>query len=388
MQDGRVDEGRELGLAPHHLFGLAADARPDRIDLVERVRGSCVSLRHTVTPATDLAGNPSHSLPSQIVYGGKKQALQGVTGQFRQAAGPGSPARPVLNTLSPTASMWSRPGMSSERPCGSSAASSGAEPATSSLLPTATSTGSLSLAQSSRDSVWREPRIQAASALRSDLVCSAKARNVRPCWSLHVGERRRLERVRDRFRQPDTVDQPAAEPAEHDTAHAIRMRQRQKRRDARAHRIAHHVGARDIEMIEQRPHVLGHHGAVIGGRIVELGRGAMAAIVERDHAPAGAGQRRDPARDRPSSPPWWRRSRARARSARPRLHRDRRSRRHRPNGACGRWCMSWHDPPKPAHARRRCSTRSSACRHRARAPRPRRLAGARNNARWRARRCA
>ena len=36
MQDGRIDEGRELGLAPHDLLGLVADARPDRIDLVER----------------------------------------------------------------------------------------------------------------------------------------------------------------------------------------------------------------------------------------------------------------------------------------------------------------------------------------------------------------
>ena len=46
MQDGRIDEGRELGLAAHGLLGLAADARPDRINLVERVCGSCVSLRH------------------------------------------------------------------------------------------------------------------------------------------------------------------------------------------------------------------------------------------------------------------------------------------------------------------------------------------------------
>src|SRR5262249_60298309 len=42
-------------------------------------------------------------------------------------------------------------------------------------------------------------------------------------------------------------------------------------------------------------HVRGHERAVVGGGIVELARGAMAAIVERDHAPAGLGQRRDPA---------------------------------------------------------------------------------------------
>ena len=32
MQDRRIDEGRELGLAPHDLFGLLAHPRPDRIE--------------------------------------------------------------------------------------------------------------------------------------------------------------------------------------------------------------------------------------------------------------------------------------------------------------------------------------------------------------------
>ena len=41
-------------------------------------------------------------------------------------------------------------------------------------------------------------------------------------------------------------------------------------------------------MIEQRAHVLGHFVGVIVGRIVELGRLAVAAIVERDDAAAGA----------------------------------------------------------------------------------------------------
>ena len=50
-----------------------------------------------------------------------------------------------------------------------------------------------------------------------------------------------------------------------------------------------------LEMIEQRAHVASHCGGVILGGIVELARLAVAAIVERDHAPAGAGQRRDPA---------------------------------------------------------------------------------------------
>ena len=35
MQDRRIDERRDFGLAPRDLFRLAADARPDRIDRVE-----------------------------------------------------------------------------------------------------------------------------------------------------------------------------------------------------------------------------------------------------------------------------------------------------------------------------------------------------------------
>ena len=35
MQNGRIDERGEFGLAAHNVFRLAADARPDRIDLIE-----------------------------------------------------------------------------------------------------------------------------------------------------------------------------------------------------------------------------------------------------------------------------------------------------------------------------------------------------------------
>ena len=52
-------------------------------------------------------------------------------------------------------------------------------------------------------------------------------------------------------------------------------------------------------MVDQRPHVVRHALGVIVGRIVELGRLAVAAIVERDHAAAGARERRDPARLHP-----------------------------------------------------------------------------------------
>ena len=36
MQNARIDEGGQLRLAPHHLFRLAADARPYRIHGIER----------------------------------------------------------------------------------------------------------------------------------------------------------------------------------------------------------------------------------------------------------------------------------------------------------------------------------------------------------------
>ena len=67
---------------------------------------------------------------------------------------------------------------------GSTAASSSAEPAIGSLLPTAISAGVWIAAACSRVSTCREPRMQAASARRSDFVLSAKSRNMYPCGSL------------------------------------------------------------------------------------------------------------------------------------------------------------------------------------------------------------
>ena len=51
VQDGRIDEGRELRLATHDILGLAADPRPDRIDLIER--RLCLMLRHGLSPEND-----------------------------------------------------------------------------------------------------------------------------------------------------------------------------------------------------------------------------------------------------------------------------------------------------------------------------------------------
>ncbi len=50
------------------------------------------------------------------------------------------------------------------------------------------------------------------------------------------------------------------------------------------------------EMIDQRHDIFGHFRRVIGGGLVELAGLAVAAIIERDHAAAGARQLGDPAR--------------------------------------------------------------------------------------------
>ena len=49
MQDGRIDQGRELRLTADNVFGLAADTRPDRVDLVERA-GFDLPLGHARLP--------------------------------------------------------------------------------------------------------------------------------------------------------------------------------------------------------------------------------------------------------------------------------------------------------------------------------------------------
>src|SRR5262249_15608665 len=54
VQDRRIDEGRELGLAAHHLLGLRTDAGPNRIDLVERADGFRLLASHVLLLAIDV----------------------------------------------------------------------------------------------------------------------------------------------------------------------------------------------------------------------------------------------------------------------------------------------------------------------------------------------
>ena len=111
----------------------------------------------------------------------------------------------------------------------------------------------------------------------------------------HVCDRRRFERTRDIPVQPRDFDQLDADAAQNQCAHALGMPRGEHRRDARAERIAHHVGAFEAEMPDQRRDIGRHHVGVVVGRIVKLGRLAMPAIVERDDAAVVARERRDPA---------------------------------------------------------------------------------------------
>ena len=106
--------------------------------------------------------------------------------------------------------------------------------------------------------------MHAASALRSLRVCSANARNVRAVglvtWSMLSASSARA-----------TGPVPAtprtmliAEAAEHEAAHALGMRKRKERRDARAHRIADDVRALDLQMVQQPARIFRHQRRAVG----------------------------------------------------------------------------------------------------------------------------
>ena len=106
-----------------------------------------------------------------------------------------------------------------------------------------------------------------------DLVCSAKARNVRPCGSVTSASDGASSASAMLSGRPTPSTRCMPSPPSTTRAHARRMRERQERRDARAHRIAHDVGARGCrDDRAARATSLGHDGGVIVGRIVELGR--------------------------------------------------------------------------------------------------------------------
>src|SRR5262249_62100555 len=95
--------------------------------------------------------------------------------------------------------------------------------------------------------------------------------------------------------QPNAAKKIIPNPPEPPPPQPHRISDGKKRGDTRAHRVAHHVDARELEMIEQGSHILRHARAVIVCWIIELARGTVSSIVERDDAPAGLYQRRNPA---------------------------------------------------------------------------------------------
>ncbi len=77
------------------------------------------------------------------------------------------------------------------------------------------------------------------------------------------------------------------------------MTQRQERSDPGPHGIADDMRLFDIEMIQQRRRIVGHVLRPVGLGIVADRGSAMTAIVDRDDAIAGIGQRLHPARRNP-----------------------------------------------------------------------------------------
>ena len=126
----------------------------------------------------------------------------------------------------------------------------------------------------SRLSIWRGRPMQAASAFRSDLVCSAKRRKERPVGSVTSASEGASSAATMLLAQAGAValHHADAEAADDRRAHALGMMHGEEGGDARAHGIAHHVGALDAEMIEQRAHVARHQRHLVGGGIVELAR--------------------------------------------------------------------------------------------------------------------
>ena len=236
VQDGRIDEGRELGLAPRHLFGLVADARPDRIDLVERARRPSSDTEPWIVLRNASATRRLKSFSTDSAGG--HRAANAAHGQWLarlKARCARKSSTPALNTLSPTASMWSRPGISSACAPGMSAASSCAEPA-------------IVVLGADRDQ-HRRARCAPTCSRRQRLARAADAGGERPQVGFgllgegaehaagrigDVGERRRLQRLGDarrqtRRRRPDGCRARRGSPS----ARAPDGRARETRRCAR-----------------------------------------------------------------------------------------------------------------------------------------------------------
>ncbi|QTK78577.1 hypothetical protein AT6N2_C0719 [Agrobacterium tumefaciens] len=111
----------------------------------------------------------------------------------------------------------------------------------------------------------------------------------------HHIERWSQQGLRNRVPVAHAFHHADAEATKHQGANTLWMRHGQKRGNTRAHGIAHHMGFRDAQMIEQRHRVVGHDRGIISLGIMWLVACAMAAIVDGNHPVAGVTQRLQPA---------------------------------------------------------------------------------------------
>jgi hypothetical protein len=161
--------------------------------------------------------------------------------------------------------------------------SAAAEPAISSLVPTAIRTGTPSGSLLRRHQPRNHAGGRQARGGRRSVGEGAK----RPPDRIgDVLQRRRFQRCGHVLAGAAALDQPDPDAAEDRRAQPLRLLARQYRRHARSQRIAHDVGAFDLQMIQQRDDVTCHDRNFVARRIVELFGIAMAAIVERDDAAA------------------------------------------------------------------------------------------------------
>ena len=143
----------------------------------------------------------------------------------------------------------------------------------------------------------REPRMQAASAARSLFVRSAKARNRRCAGSARLSSDGASSASAIASGNPASRVSRSPIPPRIERAHALRLGEREEARDPRPHRIAHHVGALDPQMLKQIGRVLGHQfGAIVGGRVELLALPMAAVSKATTRRPARAASRPSPAR--------------------------------------------------------------------------------------------
>ena len=263
VEDRCVDEAGELAARCRTISSASLRMRGEqRIGNGSREPASILALGHTVLRRHGTLPRVAHlaDASDRRALPAGPSSIDAPAPSLRRprhvlrAAPPGSPAPPSLKTLSPTARLWSRPGMSSA------------------CAPRHERGKRVRVAG---DVVLGADRDQRRAGDRADLVAASGSAASRGCrrrapevgaWSLGEGaehalgadrsrlvERRRFHGVGDALaagRRPRPGGCRARRGSTERTP--LGRRRRQERGDARAHRIAHDVGPRDAEMVEQR----------------------------------------------------------------------------------------------------------------------------------------